>query len=74
MKKLNINGNSAILSDVGELNDPVKVAVKRFECHPSILNIKEKVNIESRFSFSEVNNRDVALIIKNLNAKKLALL
>ena len=40
---MDINGNKAVLTDVGALKDPVDIALKKFECHPSILNIKEKV-------------------------------
>ena len=67
---MNINGNKAVLTDVGALKDPVDIALKKFECHPSILNIKEKVIVESTFSFSEVGCADMALEVKNLNIKK----
>ena len=40
VKNLNINGNKAVLTDVGGLKDPVDIALKKFECHPSILDIK----------------------------------
>ena len=73
VKNMNINGNEAVLTDVGALKDPVDIALKKFECHPSILNIKEKVIVESTFSFSEVGCVDMALEVKqdkNKNKKQ----
>ena len=71
VKNLTINGNRAVLTDVIELSDPVDIALKKFECHRSILDIKDKVNVESTFSFSEVHYADVMLEVKNLNDKKI---
>jgi hypothetical protein len=46
------------------------IAVKKFECHPSILGIKDKVQVNNRFSFSVVDRADIAREIKNLDDKK----
>ena len=70
VKNLNINGNEAVLTDVGGLTDPVDIALKKFECHPSILDIKEQVSNESIFSFSEVCYADMMTEVKNLDSKK----
>ena len=45
-------------------------AIKKFEVHPSILTIKEKVNITNMFSFEKIDVEDMELEIKNLNEKK----
>ena len=69
-KSMNINGNNDALTDVEGLTDPVDIALKKFECHPSILDIKENVSIETTFSFSEVRYEDVMLEVNNLDVKK----
>ena len=70
VKSMNINGNNDVLTDVEGLTDPVDIALKKFECHPSILDIKENISIETTFSFSEVRYEDVMLEVNNLDVKK----
>ena len=50
--------------------DPVDAAIKKFEVHPSILTIKEKVKITNTFSFEKIDVDDIELEIKKLNHKK----
>ena len=59
VKSLNINENKALLNPTGNLTDPVDIALKKFENHPSILDIKEQVSIDTKFSFSEVETSDI---------------
>ena len=70
VKSMNINGNNDVLTDVEGLTDPVDIALKKFECRPSILDIKENVSIEATFSFSEVQYEDLMLEVNNLDVKK----
>ena len=67
---LDIPENRVLLNDTGELTSPVKVALKKFEVHPSIIDINEKVDVEEKFSFSKVNLCDIEFELKNLNTKK----
>ena len=55
VKSLNITENNDLLTNTGDLNDPVEIALKKFNRHPSIIKIKENVTVESNVSFSRVN-------------------
>ena len=67
VKCLNINGNVDIITNVGNLSDPIAIALKKFECHPSIIDIIEKVEVSSKFSFHEVIYSDIESEIKNFD-------
>ena len=54
VKSLNITENNALLNWTNHLNNPVDIALKKFENHPSIIVIKENVTPEANFSFSIV--------------------
>ena len=68
-KSLDINENRYILNDTLDITDPIDTALKKFESHPSILKIKEKVSA-SLFAFNTVTLEDVQLEIRNLNPNK----
>ena len=68
-KTLGINENRYILNDTLHMVDSIEIALKKFESHPSILKINEKVG-ESVFSFNTVTLEDVILEIRNLNPNK----
>ena len=51
------------------LIDPIDIALKKIEFHPSIMKIKEKVH-KSIFSFSSVSLQDIGREINNLNPQK----
>ena len=60
-----------IFSDTTGLVDPIEIAIKKFETHPSILEIQKKFPVISgEFSFSSIYVRDMATLIENLNVKK----
>ena len=61
--------NSYILSDTSNLTDPVDKAIKKFELHPSILEIRKRVTGPS-FSFDTVTLPDLELEIRKLNPNK----
>ena len=61
---------NTLLTRTDELTDPVDIALKRFENHPSIIDIKEKVTVESKFSFSKVAISGIKNEIRNLDIKK----
>ena len=52
MKSLNIAENNALLNRTHDLTNPVDIALKKFKNHPSIIDIKEKITVEAKFSFS----------------------
>ena len=70
VSSLDISINPFLLNDPGELKNPVDIALKKFEVHPSILEIKEHVSVVDRFSFSKVTVEDMRLKIKALNIRK----
>ena len=64
-----------MLTDFSNIDDPVGRAVKKFENHPSILDIRRRnisisISINSLFAFSEVGAAEMLIEIKNLNDKK----
>ena len=67
---LDIVENRFLITDIcNELSD-VNKAIAKFENHPSIISIKENVDIESRFSFSEVTVDEIKTEINSLDSKK----
>ena len=70
VNSMNIKENKFLVTETAGLLDPVEVAIKKFENHPSIIKIKENIIVDSRFSFSEVNSSDIALEIRKLKTNK----
>ena len=58
------------MTDNSDIDDPVEKAVKKFENHPSILDIKQNVAVSSVFTFTEVNAAEILLEINDLDDKK----
>ena len=50
-------------------NDPLKEALRYFENHPSIINIKSK-RFDAGFTFRDTSSSEVIKLIKTLNIKK----
>ena len=50
-------------------NDPLKEALKSFENHPSITNIKSK-SFDVNFTFKDTSSSEVIKLVKILNVKK----
>ena len=65
-----ITENKALLTDDSKIIDPVQKAIKKFENHPSILDIRNNVAINSSFVFSEVNAAEMLVEINDLDDKK----
>ena len=72
VSSLGITENKALLTDESAMADPVSKAIKKFENHPSIRDIKKNVAIESVFSFSEINIAEMLVEINDLDDKKSA--
>ena len=58
------------ISNIDGLSDPVEIAIKKYENHPSIIAITEKSNFTVHFEFEEVNLKHIEKQILNLNTKK----
>ena len=67
---LDIKINPFLMNDPGDLENPVDIALKKFESHPSILAIKNNVEVNSTFVFSMVTPKDILSKIKELNPRK----
>ena len=48
---LGIHDNPYLKTDPGDLTDPVEIALKKFDMHPSIVEIKDNVT-PTEFNFS----------------------
>ena len=70
VSSLDITENKDLLTDHTNIQDPVQIAIKKFENHPSILDIKKNVTIKTLFSFSQVNAAEMLLEINELDSKK----
>ena len=68
--KLEIPENKVLLNKTENLSNPVEIALKKFENHPSILNIKENVSVETLFMFSEVSLSDIDFELRSLKTCK----
>ena len=73
VKSLDICECRDLLAPVDGLNDPIDIAIKKYEKHPSILLIKQKVPVDfQRFSFRETTVVEMENEIKALDPKKAA--
>ena len=66
---LEIKENEYLKNPTIGMDNPVDIALKKFECHPSILKIRETV-APTRFSFSELSMSEVEKELIQLNPKK----
>jgi len=70
VKSLGITENEMLRTKVGETQGGVMDAIKMYESHPSILKIKEKVVVETKFSFSPISTEDIHSEMKLINTRK----
>ena len=70
IKNLNISINSEVLEDVSMIQDPIIAAIEKYKRHPSILKIKEHIRVENYFDFKHIDDKKMAEVLKDLNAKK----
>ena len=64
VSSLDIQKNVALENNTDGISNPVNKALKRFKDHPSILEIKKNVSIESEFCFLEVTMDEMLSEIK----------
>ena len=58
------------LSDTENLSNPVKIAIRKFENHPSVQAIKKNISVNKDFYFSYTNVSDILKETTALNNKK----
>ena len=54
VNSLGIIENKSYLIETVKLEDPVEIAIKKLENHPSVLSIKEIISINDLFRFSKI--------------------
>ena len=67
---IGITENKYLLTETDNLEDPIKISIKKFENHPSVLSINENINVEQSFQFSEITSEEVLSEINNLDIRK----
>ena len=70
VEKLNIEGYSTVKNLNSIAEDPILNAIMKFKNHPSIIKIKENIEVTDKFSFPETNDEDMVVKIKRLNNNK----
>ena len=69
VNSLDIVENKSLLTETENVQDPVEIAIKKFKNH-STVSIKETVNINELFQFSEITSPEILSEISNLDNKK----
>ena len=67
MKTPSLINNSAV--DSNAVSNPLSIATKLFDQHPSIINIKKK-KFDSVLNFKKTSSTEVEKVINNLNIVK----
>ena len=70
VKALDINPKDLTLGNTNNLSDPIEIAIKKFESHPSIQVIRENVSVTEKFEFEYVNKDNIIQEINNLDKNK----
>ena len=70
VKNLNLHCNDTNLNDISDISDPLDIAIKKFNNHPSIIEIRNNVNSSSNFNFNEIEITDILKEISVLDEKK----
>ena len=70
VKSLNIKPRNLSLGNTTNLSDPVEIAIKKFENHPSVQVIRENINLNQEFFFKEVEVDEILKEIRNLDSNK----
>ena len=72
VKNLNIPINDELLNNVHDIHDPVLRAIKKYERHPSIVKIKNRIPDMSAlsFAFNFVTPQEIERELKSLNPSK----
>ena len=55
----NVKPDEYYLSDTENLSNPVEIALRKFENHPSVQAIKKSISVNQEFYFSNIEVRDI---------------
>ena len=70
VKSLNIKPRNLSLEDTTNLSNPVEIAIKKFQNHPSVQVIRENINLNQEFFFKQVEVDEILKEIRNLDSNK----
>ena len=70
VRSLNVEPNEYFLCDMENLNNPVDIAIRKFENHPSVQAIKQNISVNKDFYFSNTEVSDILKEATALNNKK----
>ena len=70
VKSLNIKPRNLSLEDTTNLSNPVEIAIKKFQNHPSVQVIRENINLNQGFFFKQVEVDEILKEIRNLDNNK----
>ena len=70
VRSLNVEPNEYYLSDTENLSNPVEIAIRKFENHPSVQAIKQNIPVNKDFYFSNTEVSDILKETTALNNKK----
>ena len=59
VRSLNVEPNEYFLCDMENLSNPVDIAIRKFENHPSVQAIKQIISVNNDFHFSNTEVSDV---------------
>ena len=70
VSNLNIDFDWQPTTDISSITDPIDKLVEKFKDHPSILKIKEHVNVTQPIGFTQVSEKDILDQIASFDTKK----
>ena len=70
VRSLNVEPDKHHLSDTENLSNPVDIAIRKFENHPSVQAIKQNISVNKDFYFSNTEVSDILKETTTLNNKK----
>ena len=70
VRSLNVEPNEYFLCDMENLSNPVDIAIRKFENHPSVQAIKQNISVNKDFHFSNTEVSDILKEATALNNKK----
>ena len=70
VKSLNIKPKNLSLEDTTNLSNPVEIAIKKFQNHPSVQVIRENINLNQEFFFKQVEVDEILKEIRNLDSNR----
>ena len=63
VKSLNIKPRNLSLEDTINLSNPVEIAIKKFQNHPSAQVIRQNINLNQEFFFKQVEVDEILILI-----------